>query len=190
MTINMWRWIHIKLRRFITRLTWKQEKICDLSLALPRDRSFPAQPISTRKVQSRKKSPQTFAHLVNCHKSCYFDYRINKHFICSHRMICVCSFDLDVLCAQRIISFFFFISITHKSRFESTITLNKFQIVTFLGSPDNLCFFFSKLNFRKSLESTQLVLQRSFPLVWPHFLESICLVLFMSTFLKMSVSLE
>ena len=34
----------------------------------PRDRGLPAEPISIRKAQSRKKSPQTFAHLVNFSK--------------------------------------------------------------------------------------------------------------------------
>ena len=32
-------------------------------------------------------------------KPCYFDYRINKPFICSHCLICI---RVDVLCAQRI----------------------------------------------------------------------------------------
>ena len=38
--------------------------------SLPRDQSVTAQPISIRKAQSRKKSPQTFAHLVNFPNSC------------------------------------------------------------------------------------------------------------------------
>ena len=36
----------------------------------------------------------------------YFDYRINKLFAYSRRMICVLCSDLDVLYAQRIIGFF------------------------------------------------------------------------------------
>ena len=35
----------------------------------PCDRSFPAEPISIRNAQSRKKSPHTFAHLVNFSKN-------------------------------------------------------------------------------------------------------------------------
>ena len=38
--------------------------------SLPRDQSVTAQPISIRKAQSRKKSPQTFAHLMNFSNSC------------------------------------------------------------------------------------------------------------------------
>ena len=41
-------------------------------------------------------------------QSCYFDYRINKYFICSRCEICflLCSFSLQVLRAQRIVGFF------------------------------------------------------------------------------------
>ena len=46
-------------------------------------------------------------------QSCYFEYRINKPFACSRCVICVscsiCSRDLDVLHAQRIIGFFILI---------------------------------------------------------------------------------
>ena len=35
---------------------------------ISRDWSLPDQPISIRKAQSRKKSPHTFAHRMNCEK--------------------------------------------------------------------------------------------------------------------------
>ena len=57
------------------------------------------QPISIQKAQSRKKSPQTFAHFVNLSKmclpcliimqSCYFDYTIDTPLACSRCVICV-----------------------------------------------------------------------------------------------------
>ena len=94
-----------------------------------------AQPIRTRKAQSRNKIPHTFAHLVNSleqmsrpcliiSKSCYFEYRINKPFhvfSLLYLRFVFCSRDLDVLRAQRIMGFF--ILITHKSmRSEVRIT--------------------------------------------------------------------
>ena len=83
----------------------------------------PDQPI--RKAQSRKRSPSSFAHLVNFSKiclpsliiiqSCYFDCEVNKPFTCSCRVICfsllcsslLCSRDLDVLRAQKMMVFYF-----------------------------------------------------------------------------------
>ena len=80
----------------------------------------------------KKIIPQAFAHLVNFSKkmclpcllieqSYYFDYRINKPFVCSRCVICVS-------CSVRVISTYyarkgFFILITHKStRLENPIT--------------------------------------------------------------------
>ena len=74
--------------------------LLQFSTILPRDRSLPPQPISARKVQPRKKSPQTFAHLMNfpnkpCFiiiECCFFDYGINRLFTCSRCIICVSRF--------------------------------------------------------------------------------------------------
>ena len=79
----------------------------------------PAQPISTQKAQSRKKNPQTFAHPVNFSKnlSAMFDNHTillfwlqNKQtfrmFSLRDLRLVLCSRDLDVLRAQRIIGFF------------------------------------------------------------------------------------
>ena len=83
---------------------------------IPYDPGSSARPISIRK---HKKSPHTFAHLVNfsnvVETSCYFDHRIKQTFhmfsLCDLRFV-LCSRGLDVLRAQRIIGF---ILITHKS---------------------------------------------------------------------------
>ena len=87
-------------------------------------RSLPAvQPISTRKAQSRKKptnlcAPRAFLQqmcLPCLIQSCYFDYRINKPFTCSHCLICVsCSVHVisHVLRAQRLMGSFY---LTHNS---------------------------------------------------------------------------
>ena len=72
--------------------------------------------------QKKTKSPVFFTPLVNFSQmcppcwiiiqSCYFDYKINKPYACSHGMICLpCSVHLR--CVQRIMGFF--ILITHKS---------------------------------------------------------------------------
>ena len=72
----------------------------------PCGQCFPAQPIS--KLQSRKWSPQTLAHLVNFSKhglpclmiikSCYFDCRIIQSFTCSRCVICIlCSVHLILM---------------------------------------------------------------------------------------------
>ena len=89
-------------------------------------RSLSAQPISTRKAQLRKQIPQTFAHLVNFSKnvSSMFDNHTILLFWLQNKQtflmfslldLCffLCSLDLDVLHAQRIMGFF--ILITHKS---------------------------------------------------------------------------
>ena len=91
-----------------------------------RDRGLPAEPVSIRKAQSRKKSPHTFAHLVNFSKyvSAMFDNRTIllfwlyneqtfRMFSLRNLPFLLCSLDLDVLRAQRIIGVF--ILITHKS---------------------------------------------------------------------------
>ena len=74
-------------------------------------------------------------------KSCYFDYRINKPFIRNSRcLICffLCSLDIDVRCAQRIIGFF--ILITHKSmRSENPITQN--YVYYFTNDYYIFCYF-------------------------------------------------
>ena len=83
----------------------------------PRDRSLPAQPISIRKAEWRKKAhkplrPSRISH--NCPpcliiiQSCYFDYKINKPFAYSlHDLrFMLYSLNLDVLRAQRIIGYF------------------------------------------------------------------------------------
>ena len=86
-----------------------------LGVSLPRDRSFPAQPISILRAQSRKKptnlcTPREL--LKKCLprlriiKSCYFDYRINKPsrmFSLRELRFVLFSLDLDVLRAQRIV---------------------------------------------------------------------------------------
>ena len=95
----------------------------------PCDRALPSQPISIRNAQLRKKSPDSFAHFVNFSKnvSAMFDnQRIcrmsNFHvFLLRDLRFVLCSRDLDVLRAQRIIGFL--ILITHKSaRLENTVT--------------------------------------------------------------------
>ena len=67
----------------------------------PCEWSLSSQPTSIWKVQSRKKSPHTVPLRTSwispkmCQpclmiiKSCYFDYRTNKPFPCSHCLICV-----------------------------------------------------------------------------------------------------
>ena len=94
------------------------------------DRSLSSQPISIPKVQSRKKCPQTFAHLVNfclpcliIIQSCYFDYRINR---LSHVLAAWSAFRALFTWSrpyERKGSWAFFILITHKStRSENPIT--------------------------------------------------------------------
>ena len=70
------------------------------------------------KHNQEKKSPHTFAHLVNfiemclpcliIMQSCYFDYRINNTFVCSRRLIAflALSLYLGVLLAQRILGIY------------------------------------------------------------------------------------
>ena len=80
---------------------WHVIEVCLLSQSAP------------KKHNQEKKSPHTFAHLTNFSKmcrpcliiiqSCYFYNRINKAFTCSYSVIC--TRDLDVLRAQRIIGF-------------------------------------------------------------------------------------
>ena len=66
---------------------------------LPRDRSFLAQPISTRKAQQKKKPTnlcasreflkQSIGHVGWIIQSCYSDYKINRPFACSRCLISV-----------------------------------------------------------------------------------------------------
>ena len=81
---------------------------------------FAAQPISIRKAQSRKKSPQTFAHLVNFPKNLsvmfvnrtillfwLWNEQTFRMFSLRDLRFALCSRDLDVLRAQRIMGFFY-----------------------------------------------------------------------------------
>ena len=89
----------------------------------PCDPSLSSQPIST----IRKKSPQTFAHLVNFpqnvsamfdnHNLIIFDYRINEPFACSRCVICVsCSVHLILTYYVRKGSWAFLSFVTHNHR--------------------------------------------------------------------------
>ena len=84
---------------------------------------FACPPISIQKAQSRRKSPQTFAHLGHVKISVILSAdKLTFHMfsLCDLRFV-LCSRDLDVLRAQRIIGFF--ILITHKStRSDNPIT--------------------------------------------------------------------
>ena len=68
-------WPHDRRTRLISN-PCKYAKLAEqawklsVSKSLPYDWSFPAQPISSRKAQSRRKSSHTFAHLVNFSKKC------------------------------------------------------------------------------------------------------------------------
>ena len=101
-------------------------RICDF----PCDTNLPAQPIRIRKAHPRKKSPQTFAHLVNFSEnvSAMFDNHtiLSFHMMFSLRDLrfVLCSRDLDVPRAQRIMGF---ILITHKST-KSNISITWFSM--------------------------------------------------------------
>ena len=90
-----------------------------------------AQPISIRKPQSRKKSPQTFAHLVHFSNKCVG--RLNVSIILSfwllnkqtfhifyllHLYFVLCLNDLDVLRAQRIMGFSIIITINKAGKYD------------------------------------------------------------------------
>ena len=101
----------ISLRLCVHRLCWKRNCViprtwhydwqlhCCCSFVVVVVRSFPAQPINTRKSQSRKQAHKSlrasWISQTKCRprliivKSCYFDYIINKPFPCSRRVICV-----------------------------------------------------------------------------------------------------
>ena len=73
-------------------------------------------PKSTVKKKAHKPLRTSWTYQKMCLiiiQSCYFEYRINKPFACSCCVVCVscsiCSRDLDVLHAQRIIGFFILI---------------------------------------------------------------------------------
>ena len=100
------------------------------STCWPLGLSRSAQPISTRQAQSRIKSPQTFAYLVNFSnmclpcliiiQSCYCDYRMNKPIACSCCVISV-SFAIHVISMYYVRKGLWafmglFILITHKSQ--------------------------------------------------------------------------
>ena len=99
---------------------------------------LPSQP-GSEKHNQEKKSPQTFAHLVNFSKicqpcliimqSCYFDYRINKTYTFSLRDLRFMLFTLSpgMTCAKddRLL---FFISIAHKSMRKSNYIASQFEV--------------------------------------------------------------
>ena len=121
----------------------------------PRDQSLPAQPISTRKAQSRKKAHKPLRSLCISQKMCrpcliiikcdYFDYRINKLFTLSSCLVCVSCSVHDLISAYYVRkgSWPFFISITHKSTgSENPVTSSTLWMIVFAGMlfPDLLCF--------------------------------------------------
>ena len=111
---------------------------CIPSCCLPRDRRLPAQPISTRKAKWREIKPTNLCapreFLKKCLscliivQSCYFDYRINKHFRCSRCVIFRALFTWSQR-TTRAKDHRLFILITHKStRSENPITWRQWNV--------------------------------------------------------------